>query len=472
MNSPPLEKKRRLAMPEFESSFDVGADRRNPPNLRSARKTPKLFDKSHELHGLQESNASEERVFGGAIHVETPAKTSQATKAHSVFPSFEIPLSSVDRIKPGRNLPPMSAAFADFSSNFGLKKKNKHNVAITPATAHHEGGMMVPTQLGSRIQKPTNILKVPLRVFEPPQLPDMRQEASAWNHTRKLITPTTPKIDAQGTRKITSVTPHLLSLKPNVAPEAPHATPKKSIGSLAPNVPLAKATFTFTPSKVSCTERADRIAQSVHDDHKSRTAEMPFSDFIRGMDISPQKDHGERRKGGLAERAQHMLLKSSTNLTLWQTERDKDAGYSKPPKGDLHLRIISILSYTYHPTGIYQHQPSTANPRTVLTTCYILDSNSEVEPKLVVFLIPPNKRNGGIHTGKEVYVWRPWNDIRIPRVDEEVCHTEGSKSESLTTDTRMIGNKSTQMQGIQPPFDKLGVLFALLADTECPDGGA
>lgn len=127
------------------------------------------------------------------------------------------------------------------------------------------------------------------------------------------------------------------------------------------------------------------------------------------------------RRGGLAERVEHLLFRSSTNFSLWQAGFAKQLERAKCTKEDIRLRISSILSYTKNTTGI----SSNGLPRTVITKCTKVlqgapegNGNSPQE-ETVVFLFSNHDRVSSainFQEGKEVCVWRPWQEVELPEV--------------------------------------------------------
>ena len=132
-------------------------------------------------------------------------------------------------------------------------------------------------------------------------------------------------------------------------------------------------------------------------------------------------------RGGLAERAERLFSQSSTNFSLWQTGFTRQLEGAKHTKEDLRLRVESIISYTKSTT-----RPSMSSadalPRTAITKCrevlpdMLEKPDSSPQEKTVVFLFANHKTVSsavGFEEGKEVCVWRPWQEIELPAVHDQ-----------------------------------------------------
>lgn len=124
-------------------------------------------------------------------------------------------------------------------------------------------------------------------------------------------------------------------------------------------------------------------------------------------------------RGGLAERAERLLLRSSTNFSLWQAGFVKRLEGAQNTKEDIRLRITSVLSFTRnHPRS--STSSVDALPRTAVARCreVIQDGNESSFPNegTVVFLFSNHDRVSSVvrfEEGKDVCVWRPWREVEL-----------------------------------------------------------
>ena len=138
-------------------------------------------------------------------------------------------------------------------------------------------------------------------------------------------------------------------------------------------------------------------------------------------------------RGGLAERAERFLSRSSTNFSLWQAGFAKQLEGAKHTREDLRLRISSILSHTRNTTRSF----SDGLPRTAIARCTEVLQDGQDGPDgpagkgegspqppqeegTVVFLFADHASSisSAVHfkEGREVRVWRPWQEIELPEV--------------------------------------------------------
>ncbi|KAG8814633.1 hypothetical protein FRC17_001033 [Serendipita sp. 399] len=113
-------------------------------------------------------------------------------------------------------------------------------------------------------------------------------------------------------------------------------------------------------------------------------------EFGRGLAPSPEKGGQFNTKklfvrGGLAERAQTLIAKSTTEYALWY--RDLSAG-GKDLEAELRLSVLEVLARNpSQQTPLLQEtQFSITSPlRTTLTRCRQLDRDDEAQQILVLF---------------------------------------------------------------------------------------
>jgi hypothetical protein len=123
-------------------------------------------------------------------------------------------------------------------------------------------------------------------------------------------------------------------------------------------------------------------------------------------------------RGGLAEQADRLFSRSSTNFSLWQAGFVKQLEGAKQTKEDLRLHIVSILSFTRNTTA-------DALPRSAIARCseVLQDASDRTESNpqegTVVFLFAKHDRVSSpvnFQEGKDVRVWQPWQEIELPEV--------------------------------------------------------
>ncbi|KAF8584413.1 hypothetical protein K439DRAFT_1660756 [Ramaria rubella] len=229
---------------------------------------------------------------------------------------------------------------------------------------------------------------------------------------------------------MTSRLPHLqdaisrLASPKGKATESDRKLVSLPLPALRPDIrPDSNETETVDTSK-SHTQRAEILARSVRESRKTQSVSLELVELARGLELSPQKptrDYGPKFiRGGLAERAENLLSRSNTNFSLWQSAFVKQLEGSKYPKEDIRLHVVSILSCTKHPGS-----PSISNglPRNAITTCReVLQETREGDGSppqqgTVVFLFSGNGKASssvGLEVGKDVCVWRPWQEIDLP----------------------------------------------------------
>lgn len=418
----PPKKKRRLAMPEFESSFDLSS--------RDGRLTGK---KTKNLKGIISNSKEEnslEKTFPPAKHV-TPIKTPRI--AHPALnPPSKVVSPSVEYVRKSTHVSRVSDTFSGPSSTFGAETR-RITTPTTPAKPLPHVATKIQDEDGTTLSTGAfksfcnNAVQTPTRVFAPLRLQATRIPNSLC-HSRNTVTPIPLKVNKAGIKNDVSLASRL-PLKLDFVFESPI----KVLGSTStsPNMtPNNEHPIAF--SKLSHSERAERLVQSVHETHKSMQTKT-YPDLVRGMNISPHKDIGGGRNlvrsvkrhilelrssctfsGGFAERVRHLLSRSKTDMVLWEKERNQDR--LKTSKGVFCLRILSILSTTYSPSATRQPTFS-VNSRAILARCSFLEGHS-VCPNLVVFLFPPTKSTVNFEVGKKIEIWSPWHEINIPLNDE------------------------------------------------------
>lgn len=284
-------------MPEFESSFDSKTE----PSPHKWKPDPKNKRLLRDLDGFH-TIVDDGKDYSGEktrVTVNLPAKTLQVVKSSFSFPVKPPPSPSANTVKVTRHIPLMSAAFADFSSTFGFEdEKKKHLANITPnyAEKYDEDGIRIPTRDRSRT-KPINVHETPFRVFAPPpqfQEPAVGLSVSPRDH-KSVVTPVPLRRINDDSRKNSPLSSHILP-KFSFASISGDGTPKKVISFVSPNVVTGDTAGVVTPSKMSHIERAGRLAEAARDAQATKLSDMAISDFMRGMDVSPQKDVGDRRK--------------------------------------------------------------------------------------------------------------------------------------------------------------------------------
>ncbi|KAG8836267.1 hypothetical protein FRC18_011658 [Serendipita sp. 400] len=163
-------------------------------------------------------------------------------------------------------------------------------------------------------------------------------------------------------------------------------------------------------------------------------------EFDHGLAPSPEKRIQSSNKapfmrGGLAEKAQALIAKSTTDFSLWH--RDLSAG-GKDLGAELHLRVLEIRARNHSQNAplIQDTLTSTLTPlKTVLTICQRFDDDDGPQRIMVLFSTLGSSRQLeslankvsnplAISTHKEVLVWKPWIEISLPHVHEDGTTTE------------------------------------------------
>ncbi|KAG8854397.1 hypothetical protein FRB91_003528 [Serendipita sp. 411] len=140
-------------------------------------------------------------------------------------------------------------------------------------------------------------------------------------------------------------------------------------------------------------------------------------------------------RGGLAEKAQALIAKSTTDFSLWH--RDLSAG-GRDLGAELHLRVLEIRARNHSQNAplIQDTRTSTLTPlKTVLTICQRFDDDDAPQRIMVLFSTLGSSRQLeslankvsnplAISTHKEVLVWKPWIEISLPHVHEDGTTTE------------------------------------------------
>jgi len=129
---------------------------------------------------------------------------------------------------------------------------------------------------------------------------------------------------------------------------------------------------------------------------------------------------------GLAERAENLLTRSDMSFSLWQTSFLKQLCSCKRLKADLRLHIISIQSYTHHPgsSSTFSGLPRSAITicREVITDNYGVTGGSQPQQGMVAFLFSNHETVSSalnFKQGKDVFVWRPWQEVDMPGTDSD-----------------------------------------------------
>jgi hypothetical protein len=366
----------------------------------------------------------------------------------------------------------VSASFSNFTSTFNVPQlpsnskppSEMHPLPLLSQASHTNLTTEIPrtkTREGSSIVSNAVTPRKALRILKPP----LREAVEIGNHPSSKAQPLllakhthhdlTSIADAD---KLSSMTSHLPPLKGAVSRIRSPKRAGTGVRKLLSLVPLASQsespqsvdkTATATSSSVSHAERATILASSVRIWRKNQPSSVEISELSRGLDRSPLKGnraHGKRfielvsyynfflmltiscplRRGGLAERAENRLSRSSTNFSLWQAEFARQLEGNKPMKEDLRLRVLSILSYT---STMRSFASSDGPPRSTVTKCMdvhrgSLDkSKQSLEEATVVFLFASHERISSALTfqeGREVCVWRPWQEIELPEVFDQL----------------------------------------------------
>ncbi|EJD04789.1 uncharacterized protein FOMMEDRAFT_166578 [Fomitiporia mediterranea MF3/22] len=132
----------------------------------------------------------------------------------------------------------------------------------------------------------------------------------------------------------------------------------------------------------------------------------------RGLLVSPEK--GEKRRNrfvrnGLAERAQTLINRSSTALTLWKKDIEPFASHSERLQADLRLRVKSIIHVSRNAN---LHSRNAGAIRSVLAICAALDG---LECTTLFSSCHNDHDSRSLKEGSEVLVWKPWQETAHPR---------------------------------------------------------
>lgn len=164
----------------------------------------------------------------------------------------------------------------------------------------------------------------------------------------------------------------------------------------------------------------------------------------RGLLISPEKGGGKGKRfircvfsfgifssaflssessGGLAERAQHLLARSSTSDTLWRKELESQASSRSKLRPDLRVRVREVLEVSRIEN---MHARASGSLRSVLIICDVVDPKAHdalvVDGQRSIMNVLLSFDHGSSHAsssesgpkiqnGSEVLIWRPWREV-------------------------------------------------------------
>ncbi|KAH7924447.1 hypothetical protein BV22DRAFT_1066783 [Leucogyrophana mollusca] len=143
----------------------------------------------------------------------------------------------------------------------------------------------------------------------------------------------------------------------------------------------------------------------------------------RGVMVSPDKrGRGKEPKfirGGLAERAQHLMTCSRTDFALWRRQMEQKIESITRVSADLHLRILKVLHITLSPD-----RPRTIPvPRSGLALCRLRSRHKGLNDLpdgtyVTLFSFSSPAYGGrtvstadGLEEGREVLAWMPWHKV-------------------------------------------------------------
>ncbi|KAF8524974.1 hypothetical protein JB92DRAFT_2877835 [Gautieria morchelliformis] len=435
----PPKKKRRLHPLGFESSFhDANPSPSKLPRHSasiafSASTTARQFTSSFDVA------ASRRGVL--PMPASKPCHLGLGQSPYAMLTAEDRNTQSPSHYREGKCL---SASFSNFTPTFDLPQLRSNSKSSPSHT-------ILPTELpwaktceGSSIVSNAVAPRTPLRVLKPPSV---REAVEIGHHSlSKIQHPSLAKCphhdltSVADTNKLSSMTSHLTSLKgavSRIGSLKPTGTEVRKLLSLAPpalqpgSPQNVDDMTTAISSSVSHAQRAEILASSVRVWRKNQPSNAELSELSRGLAPSPQKGnraHGKSFiKGGLAELAEHRLSRFSTNFSLWQAGFARQLETTKPIKEDLRLRVLSILSYT---STVRSFASSVDGPpRSAVTRCMEVCQGSldkgkhSREEGTVVFLFASHERISSALTfqeGREVCVWRPWQEIEIPEVFDQM----------------------------------------------------
>ncbi|OCH91327.1 hypothetical protein OBBRIDRAFT_792375 [Obba rivulosa] len=138
----------------------------------------------------------------------------------------------------------------------------------------------------------------------------------------------------------------------------------------------------------------------------------------RGLGQSPEKasktKSAKHIRGGLAEDAKRLFSQKMTSLSLWQTQVEGYIRGSRRLTPELRVRIVSVL----HDVEDVSNKTVQA-PRTGIVRCR---SSADSRAQDYVILLsfgssanPPRlNKLEDLQTGRELYIWRPWQTMELP----------------------------------------------------------
>ncbi|KAF8511503.1 hypothetical protein BU17DRAFT_69648 [Hysterangium stoloniferum] len=406
----PPKKKRRVVAPLFESAFDTIDSPYKP--RRSAESRKSFTDAFQDFAS----------TFDRSTKTASTSKLTDSTVG-TIPSSVQGLEDSSDFVKSKEKR--LSDTLLDFAAVFDLPTpsfKPKARLTKPVSKLHTErpnvsfeckvdeaffgGASTVPQSNGT-----STVPCTPLRLIKPPLFREgLGTETTSSmktipSHPSKYQeTVSTPDAKGKGRAMVTSMASHLLHLQDSASSHTPKTTSgqEKKLVSLAPPVFQADSSALINSgspaignSAVSVTQRAAILTHSVIEQFKNETANIELSKFARGLYVSPQKmnkEYGQKfLRGGLAERAQHLLSRAHTSFTLWQAGIQKQLEGSYQPKEDLRLRILSVLGYTR------QLGKHASLPRNAVTRCREIPgdiSEEETQPQegTVVFLFAMHEK--------------------------------------------------------------------------------
>lgn len=118
-------------------------------------------------------------------------------------------------------------------------------------------------------------------------------------------------------------------------------------------------------------------------------------------------------RGGLAERADHLLSRTHTALSLWRREMETEGGdlprtrpkFKSAP--DLRLSIIRIIHHTS------SRQPRSGGPGQgiVIAICRLIHPG--FKPDEIMSVLLNLSSPAPAKEGSELYLWRPWYEVEV-----------------------------------------------------------
>ena len=129
--------------------------------------------------------------------------------------------------------------------------------------------------------------------------------------------------------------------------------------------------------------------------------------------------------GGLAQRAQALLNRSSTSNTLWRQEIEPFMAHPSRLQADLRVRVRCVIKVS---RAANVHSRSLGSIRSILCECEDLGS-SDTPKRRVLFSFSGSdsfsslfKDKETLHEGSELLIWEPWEDVQTSAISTMLCY--------------------------------------------------